>query len=160
MNTATIRFFYRAVELGVVPFRVWVKLWVVPEVFGRVHVEYAERGTEYGILFIFSLFCEYIHLEYIRIHVIYRVNQAEHGIPILVIAPQECVKIDSTGRVGRGTRERLSNSIHPSIYLSIRMVIQLYIQKRCAHLLELGLARGSVCFEGRRYKRASPRRGQ
>jgi len=37
-----------------------------------LHVEYAERGNEYGILFIFSLFYEYIHLQYVRIHVIYR----------------------------------------------------------------------------------------
>jgi len=37
-------------------------------------VEYAERGKEYGILFTFSLFCEYVHLEYVRIHVVYRVN--------------------------------------------------------------------------------------
>jgi len=42
-----------------------------------LHVEYAEQGRQHGILFIFSLVCEYIHLEYVRIHVIYRVNQAE-----------------------------------------------------------------------------------
>jgi len=28
------------------------------------YVEYAKRGKEYGILFIFSLLCEYIHLIY------------------------------------------------------------------------------------------------
>ena len=39
-----------------------------------IHVEYAERGNYNGILFIFSLLCEYIQLEYVRIHVIYRVN--------------------------------------------------------------------------------------
>ena len=48
----------------------------------HLDVEYAERGKEYeyGILFIFSLFCEYMHLEleYARIHVIFRVNQAEN----------------------------------------------------------------------------------
>jgi len=33
-----------------------------------LHVEYAERGEEYGILFIFCLFCEYIPLEYVGIH--------------------------------------------------------------------------------------------
>jgi len=38
-----------------------------------LHVESAEPGIEYGILFIFSLFCEYAHHEYARIHVIYRV---------------------------------------------------------------------------------------
>jgi len=35
-----------------------------------LRVEYAERGEEYGILFICSLFCEYIDLEYVRIRVI------------------------------------------------------------------------------------------
>ena len=41
-----------------------------------LHVEYAERGNEYRILFIVGLFCEYIHLEYVRIHDIYRVKGA------------------------------------------------------------------------------------
>jgi len=63
-----------------------------------LHVEYTERGYEYGILFIFSLFCEYIYLEYVRIHGIYRVNQAEYGIHILVVAPQIYVNIYSTRR--------------------------------------------------------------
>jgi len=58
-----------------------------------LHVEYTERGKEYGILFIFSLFCENIHLEYVRIHLIYRVNQAEYVFQILVVAPQEYVNI-------------------------------------------------------------------
>jgi len=48
----------------------------------------------------FSLFCEYIRLEYVRIHVIYRVNQAESVIHILVVAPQEYVNIYSTRRLG------------------------------------------------------------
>jgi len=65
----------------------------------RLHVEYAERGREYCILFIVSLFCDYSHLEYVRIHVIYRVNQAEYVITILVVAPQEYVNIYSTCRV-------------------------------------------------------------
>jgi len=42
-----------------------------------LRLEYAERGKEYGIPFIFSLFCEYTNLEYGRIYVIYRINQAE-----------------------------------------------------------------------------------
>jgi len=63
-----------------------------------LRVEYAERGEEYGILFIFSLFCDYIQLEYTRIHVMYRDNQAEHGIHILVVAPQEYVNVYSTRR--------------------------------------------------------------
>ena len=64
-----------------------------------LHVEYAYRGNEYGILFIFSLFCEYRHLEYVRIHAIYRVNQVQYVIHALVVAPQECVNTYSTRRV-------------------------------------------------------------
>ena len=63
-----------------------------------LHVEYAERGREYGILFIFSLVCEYIHLEHVRIHAICRDNQAGYGIHIIVVAPQEYVNIYSTRR--------------------------------------------------------------
>jgi len=74
----------------------------------HLHVEYAERGKEYGILFIFSLFCEYIHLEYVRIHVIYRVDQTEYGIHILVVALQEYVNIYSTRRV-----------VHPRVWLEV-----------------------------------------
>jgi len=62
-------------------------------------VEYVERGKEHGILFMFSLLCEYIHLEYERIHVIYRVNQTEYLVRILVVAPQEYVNIYSTRRL-------------------------------------------------------------
>ena len=58
---------------------------------GTLHVEYAERRKEYGILSIFSLFCEYFQLEYVRIHAIYRVYEAEYGIHILVVAPHEYV---------------------------------------------------------------------
>jgi len=64
-----------------------------------LRVEYAERGNEYGILFIVSLLCEYIHLEYLRIHVMYTVNQAEYIIHNNVVAPQECVNTYSTRRV-------------------------------------------------------------
>jgi len=63
-----------------------------------LYVEYAGRGNEYSIIFIFQLFCEYIHLESVYIHVIYRVNQAEYGIHIRVIAPQDYVNILSTRR--------------------------------------------------------------
>ena len=45
-------------------------------------VEYVERRTEYGILLICSLFCEYRNLEYVRIRVICRVNQAEYAVRI------------------------------------------------------------------------------
>jgi len=67
---------------------------------GTLHVEYAERGKEYGILLVLNLFCEYSALEYVHIHVIYRVSQAEYVIHILVVAPQEYVKIYSTRRQG------------------------------------------------------------
>jgi len=48
---------------------------------------------------VFGVFCENIHLEYIHIHVIYRTNQAEYGIHIRVVAPQEYLNIYST-RIG------------------------------------------------------------
>jgi len=37
-----------------------------------LHVEYVERRTNYSFLFIFSLFCEYIDLEYVRIRAIFQ----------------------------------------------------------------------------------------
>jgi len=36
-----------------------------------LHVEYAEQRTQYGNLFLFSLFYECITLEYVRIHMAY-----------------------------------------------------------------------------------------
>ena len=56
-----------------------------------LHVECVERGNEYGMLFTSSLFCQYIHLEYVHIYGMYRANQAEYGIHIRVVAPQEYV---------------------------------------------------------------------
>ena len=47
------------------------------------------------------LFCEYMHLEFVRIHVIYRVCQAECVIQFLVDAPEEYANIYSTPRVLR-----------------------------------------------------------
>jgi len=73
-----------------------------------LHVEYAERNIKYGILFIFSLFREYINLEYVRVPIIYRDSQAEYGIHILVAASQEYVNTYSTRRLttgGEGYRE-------------------------------------------------------
>ena len=58
-----------------------------------LYVEYADPQREYGILFIFRLFSEYINLEYVRIHVICRVNLAEYAIRIPKAAPQEYVNI-------------------------------------------------------------------
>jgi len=65
----------------------------------RLHVEYAGGRIEYSILFIFSLFYEYSNLEYVHIHVIYRVGQAEYGIGILLAVSQEYVDTYSTRRV-------------------------------------------------------------
>jgi len=53
---------------------------------------------KYGILFISSLFYEYINLEYVRVPVLYRVNLAEYVIRILVAAYQEYVNTYSTRR--------------------------------------------------------------
>ena len=53
---------------------------------------------KYGIQFIFSRFYEYSNLD-VHIHVIYRVNQAEYAIRILVVASQEYVNTYSTRRV-------------------------------------------------------------
>ena len=44
------------------------------------------------------MFCEYVRLEYARIHVIYRVNQVEYVVHILVVLPQEYVNTYSTRR--------------------------------------------------------------
>jgi len=53
---------------------------------------------KYGFLFLFSLFCEYINLEYVRIYVIYRGHQPEYAIRIPMAAPQEYVNTNSTRR--------------------------------------------------------------
>jgi len=70
---------------------------------GILYVEYVERGKGYGSLFRCRLFCEYIHLEYVRIHVVYRVNQAEYAVHIRVAASQEYVNTYSACRVGMHT---------------------------------------------------------
>jgi len=72
-----------------------------------LHVEYAERGNEYGILFIFSMICENTRLEYVRIHVVYRAYQAIYVIHIRVVAPQEYVITYSTRRVCVRVRVRV-----------------------------------------------------
>jgi len=51
-----------------------------------LHIEYAERGNEHGILVKFCTFSECTRLEYVRVHVIYRVNQAEYVIHVRVVA--------------------------------------------------------------------------
>ena len=45
---------------------------------GVLYVELVERRTTYAILFIFSLICEYIDLEDVRVPVIYMVHQAKY----------------------------------------------------------------------------------
>jgi len=71
------------------------------------------QNEEYNTIFYSdsACFCEYSHLEYVRIHAIYRIHQAEYLIHFLVVAPQEYVTIYSTCRIGltrlfmcRGTR--------------------------------------------------------
>jgi len=52
------------------------------------------------MIFIFSLFYEYRNLEYVHIHVIYRVNQAEYIIRFRVAAFQEYVNTYSTPKGG------------------------------------------------------------
>ena len=50
-----------------------VAAWGLSMQVRTLGVEYAERENEYDILFRFSLFCAYVHIEYVRMHVIYRV---------------------------------------------------------------------------------------
>jgi len=47
---------------------------------GDLHVEYAERSIEYGIIFLSSPVYEYTNLDYERIPVYYRVHRAEYVI--------------------------------------------------------------------------------
>jgi len=56
------------------------------------------KEKKYRILFIFSLFCEYTNLEYVRVPVIYRHHQAEYVIHIRVAASQKYVNTYSTRR--------------------------------------------------------------
>jgi len=58
-----------------------------------------EQNTR--ILFRFGLFCEYSNLEYVRIHAIYRVNQAGYAIHIPADAPPEYVNMYYPRRVRR-----------------------------------------------------------
>jgi len=63
-----------------------------------LHVEYAKQSINYGILFKRSLCYEYSNLEYVHIHVMCRVNQAEYVIRIRVAASHEYVEIYLTSR--------------------------------------------------------------
>jgi len=64
-----------------------------------LRVEYVKQRNRYGILFILSLFREYTHLEYVHVHVVYRVNPAEYVMHMLVVAQPEYVNIYSTRRL-------------------------------------------------------------
>jgi len=57
--------------------------------------------TKFAILCMFSLFCEYINREYVRIHVIHSVNQAKYAIRIHMAARQEYVNTYSTPKAVR-----------------------------------------------------------
>jgi len=50
-------------------------------------------------IYTYMQFCECINLEYVRMHVIYRVHQAEHAICTLMAASPEYVNTYSTSRV-------------------------------------------------------------
>jgi len=80
------------------------------------------RSEEQNAVFYSYLarFCEYMKLEYVRVHVICRVNQAEYAIRFPMAAPQEYVNtylirrvstqscVTSLGEVRRGVRDALS----------------------------------------------------
>jgi len=58
------------------------------------------RNEEYNTVFYSYLACfvKYMHLENVRMHVIYEVNQTEYVIHVIVVAPQEYVNICLTRR--------------------------------------------------------------
>jgi len=80
------------------------------QTLSTLYIDYTEKGKVYGILFTVGLFCEQSHLDYVRTHAIYRVNQAVNVIHILVVAPQEDVNIESIQRVN-------SIRVHPCLRL-------------------------------------------
>jgi len=76
----------------------------------------------------FSLSREYMKLKYVRVPFIYRVNQAEYVIHILVAASQEYLNTYSTRRVllcGGSTKS------HIYIYLYICVCVYIY---RCVYI--------------------------
>ena len=91
----------------------WVRCaWrncIWPRLLGDVRVrlsapslhECDEQSRKYGIIYIFSLFCEYTNLEYVQVPVIYRLNQAGYVIHTRVAASQEYVNTYSTRRAPR-----------------------------------------------------------
>jgi len=68
-----------------------------------------------------------MYLEYVRVHVIHRVHQAEHVIHMLVVAPQEYVNIYSTRRVAhrRGLGLRVKVNPNPSTLTPLTLTLNL-----------------------------------
>jgi len=80
-----------------------------------------EQNTR--ILFRFGLFCEYSDLEYVRIHAIYRVNQAGYAIHIPANAPPEYVNMYFSCRVpGSSTRSGESETVSSGSSLKVLCV--------------------------------------
>jgi len=76
----------------------------------------------------FSLFCEDVHLEYVRIHVIYSVHQAEYVVHIRVVAPQEYVNIYSPRRDGTRVQAPLRSTVKiPRLLLGLYRILLLPI---------------------------------
>jgi len=81
-----------------------------------LRAKHAESINKCGILFIVSLFCDYMNLEYVYVHAICRVNQAKYAIRMLVVAPQEYVDTHSTRRL---TASRVPVGLHKILPLPI-----------------------------------------
>jgi len=83
------------------------------------------RRIKHDIIFRLGLFYEYSNLEYVPLHVIYRVNQAEYGIRILVAASQEYVNTYSTCR--KPTRGLASSCLYSAMGVNPRPYICMYV---------------------------------
>ena len=57
--------------------------------FGSLPGENAEKEKKTRMLFRCMMVCKFINFEYVRIHVISKVNQAEYAVRILAAEPQE-----------------------------------------------------------------------
>ena len=74
-------------------------LGAVPALFLVLHGEYAKRRKEYSILFILSLFCVHMLLEYVHVSIQHRGIQAEYTTRIPVATLYEYVNTYSPCRV-------------------------------------------------------------
>jgi len=72
-----------------------------------------------------------MQLEYVRIHVIYGVNQAEYRIHILVVAPQEYVNLYSTRRSNQ-SRATTSDQKNPNLS-TLKVPCSLAFTRYCHH---------------------------